>query len=134
MNRTGISALALAAVLAFPVGPALAATGSTQAQRARFCAAVSQWGLSPAVRQLQDAVQEGDKRALQAAFKSWSDETQAMVDALPSDAPKPAKRGFVNLNKAIQSLARGRSGSKAQLKVYRKSRGPVLAYYGRTCG
>lgn len=132
MKKIGIPAVIVATALVLPVGPAGAAPGSTQAQRARFCAAVSQWGLSPAVRQLQDAVQQGDKRALRQAFRSWSDETQAMVDALPPDAPKPAKRGFGNLNQAIQSL--GRSGSKMQLRVYRKSRGPVLAYYGRTCG
>ena len=134
MKNTRTFAAMVAAALVLTAGPVVAATSSTQAQTARFCAAVSQWGLSPAVRQLQLAVQEGDKQALKEAFNAWSDETQAMVDAVPPGAPKSAKRGFAKLNEAIQGLAQGRSGSKAQLKAYRKARGPVLAYYGRTCG
>lgn len=130
MNRLRALALALVLALAIPAGPAVA---TTPVQTARFCSAVTQWGLSPAVKELQLAIQSGNKRALAKAFRNWADETQAMVDALPSTAPEPARRGFENLNKAITSLGNGKSVSKRQLKAYRKSRGPVLIYYRQTC-
>jgi hypothetical protein len=130
METLRTAALALVLAVVIPAGPAIA---TSPAQTARFCAAVSRWGLSPAVRELQLALQGGDKKDLVEAFRSWTDETQAMVDALPASAPPAARRGFGNLNEAIAGLAKGKRATKRQLRAYRQSRGPVLIYYRQTC-
>lgn len=127
--RTVLAAATVAVCTGVAGTPALASSTDMRP----FCTAVTRWGLSPAVRELQIAVRQGDKLAMAHAFRDWTDETRAMAEALPPDAPSRVEQGFANLSEAIDTLAEGRTVSKRLLKTYRQSRGAVLRYFRATC-
>lgn len=116
-----------------PPAPAASSNIPVSGQAA-FCAAALQWAQSPAAAQAQSAAQSGDVAGLVAAYKSWAEPTQAMVDALPTDAPAKVKQGFADLNDSVQTIAEEGGQSQKQADAYGAAQDKVLDYYDTTCG
>lgn len=99
-----------------------------------FCEAALQWAQSPASAEAQRAAQSGDAEALVAAYKNWAAATQAMADAVPSDAPATVQKAFGDLNDSVQTIAEKGGQSQKQANAYGAAQGKVLDYYDQTCG
>ncbi|MEZ5185463.1 MAG: hypothetical protein R2720_06935 [Candidatus Nanopelagicales bacterium] len=117
--------------------PPPSAAGSSAApvtDEAAFCQAALDWAQSPGSAAAQAAAQSGDVDALVAAYQSWAAPTQAMVDAVPADAPPAVQRAFRDLNDSVQAIAEEGAQSQKQADAYGAAQEKVLDYYGKTCG
>jgi hypothetical protein len=99
-----------------------------------FCEAALAWAQSPAAAEAQVASQSGDAAALVAAYRNWAGPTQAMADAVPSDAPQDVQKAFADLNESVQTIAEEGAQSQKQADAYGAAQDTVLEYYGKTCG
>ncbi len=99
-----------------------------------FCEAALAWAQSPAATEAQIAAQSGDTEALVTAYKNWAAPTQAMVDAVPGDAPDDVQKAFADLNDSVQTIAEEGAQSQKQANAYGAAQDTVLDYYGKTCG
>jgi hypothetical protein len=134
---TPLFACAVLAISACGTGEGATATQppSTPATTAAptFCQAASQWAQSPAAAEAQAAAQTGDVNAIISAYRAWSAPTQAMVDALPDDAPSEIKRAFADLNDSVRAIAEEGGQTQKQADAYGKAQGVVLDYYDKSC-
>ena len=102
--------------------------------QASFCEAALAWAQSPAATEAQTAAQSGDADALVRAYRNWAAPTQAMVDAVPGDAPENVQKAFADLNDSVQTIAEEGAQSQKQADAYGAAQDTVLEYYGNTCG
>ena len=117
-----------------PATPLPAASTIQQGTQASFCEAALAWAQSPAATEAQIAAQSGDADALVTAYRNWAAPTQAMVDAVPGDAPENVQKAFADLNDSVQTIAEEGAQSQKQADAYGPAQETVLEYYGDTCG
>ncbi|MEZ5118396.1 MAG: hypothetical protein R2686_00650 [Candidatus Nanopelagicales bacterium] len=99
-----------------------------------FCTAATQWAQSPAAAEAQIAAQSGDAEALIAAYQAWAAPTEAMVQAVPADAPPKVKQAFSDLSESVQAIAEEGGQTQKQANAYGRAQGTVLDYYSQQCG
>ena len=99
-----------------------------------FCTAATQWAQSPAAAEAQIAAQSGDAEALVAAYQAWAAPTEAMVQAVPADAPPKVEQAFSDLSESVQAIAEEGGQTQKQANAYGRAQGTVLDYYSQQCG